>query len=156
MDDLKKLISDGLPLDITHPGLENLTPRQQEDLEKILPKRDQDQPLEPEDKKQLQNLQNLMQNGRPLDKTHPGYDKLTPKEQDDFDKLVDQKKRNGGNLPPKDAEDLDKLTAAIQLDQGPPAMTHRGVPNLSPEDKEKLRDILDKQKSEPLTSEEKE
>jgi len=28
LDDLKKVISDGLPLDVTHPGMENLIPRQ--------------------------------------------------------------------------------------------------------------------------------
>ena len=157
LDNLKKQISGGLPLDVTHPGLDNLIPRQQEDLKKILDKSKQGQPLEPDEKKHLQNLQNLMQNGRPLDQTHPGYDKLTPKEQNDFDKLVDQKKRNGGNLQFKDTQDLDKLAAAIQLDQGPPSMTHRGVPNLSPEDKQKFEDILDKQKAyETLTPQEKE
>jgi len=54
-----------------------------------------------------------MQNGRPLNEKHPGYSKLPPKDQDEFDQLKDQKKRNGGTLPPKQAEELDKLAAAV-------------------------------------------
>ena len=87
-----------------------------------------------------------MQNGRPLDNRHPGYKKLPSKAQDEFDQLNDQKKKNGGRLPRQETEDFDKLAAAIQLDQGPPSMSHRGVPNLIPEDKEKLNDILEKMK----------
>ena len=44
----------------------------------------------------------------------------------------------------------------MQLDQGPPSLIHRGAPNLIPDDKEKLKGILAKQKQkEPLTPEEK-
>ena len=54
-----------------------------------------------------------MQNGRPLNNRHPGYKKLPPQEQEDFDKLEQQKKQNGGTLPEKDAEDLEKLAGTI-------------------------------------------
>lgn len=150
---MKKLISDGKPLDVTHPGINNLTPRQNQNLKKILARRTPDQPLDPKDKVKLQNLQNLLQNGKPLNEKHPGYKDLEPRQKLSLEQLVGQKKRNGGNLLPKDAQYLEKLLGAIQLKTGPADLLHRGVPNLVAIDLVVFKAIVGKQSAkQPLAN----
>ena len=88
LGDLKNSVVHGEPLDGDHPGMSHLTPRQQNTLKDILAKKNDGKPIVPKDRQTLQNLQNLMLNGKPLDSKHPGYKKLKPKEQDAFDKLA--------------------------------------------------------------------
>ena len=67
-----------------------------------------------DDIKTLQNIQNLMVNGKPLDPRHPGYKKLRPRQRELFDKLVDQHRKSGGRgLQPDNANKLEKLAGAI-------------------------------------------
>lgn len=112
--------------------------------------------MTPEELDCLQNVQNLLQNGRPLNHRHPGYRKLPPQDREDYDNLIKQKKQNGGTLLPSEKDKLEKLAAAIQLESGPADLNHRGVPSLQPDDLDKFKDILAKKADkQPLTEDEK-
>lgn len=75
---------------------------------------------DPENRRQLQNLQNLMQNAKPIDEKHPGFKKLPHEDQSTFREL-DQKKKQGtesgtdasDSITPEEAKDLEKLAGAI-------------------------------------------
>ena len=84
----------GRPLDLTHPGMENLSPNEAEKFKKLLEQRDHGPPLSPEQKKQLSKLQEKLRDGIPLDERHPGMVNLTPRQQDRLRKL-NQMKKNG-------------------------------------------------------------
>ena len=128
LDELKNQIVHGKPLDTSHGGMCHLTHAQKETLSSLLSKRTYiTGPLPADDKKILQNIQNLMLNGAPLDEDHPGYKKLSPKDQHAFKELT-------RNHKIEDTEKLDRLLGAIQLGSGPYNMQHEGIHNLTDRD----------------------
>ena len=114
-----------------------------------------DEPIEPAEKRSLQNYQNLLLNGKPLDQHHMGYKKLRPKDQEVYSRL-NACHQKGKSLSPDEQEKLEKLAGAIQLNCGPYNQKHEGVNNLVPSEQETLQELLNKQASRrPLDDEEK-
>ena len=97
----------------------------------------------PEERRTLQNYQNLLLNGNPLDKKHPGYRRLKPKDQETYSRL-NSSRLSGAQLQPEEAQKLEKLAGAIQLNCGPYNKKHEGVNNLAPSEQEALDEILSK------------
>ena len=99
-----------------------------------------------DDLQELQNLQNLLQNGQPLTIDHPGYTRLTPNKRKQFKNLANIK-FNGGVLDPKDQDAFEKLANQIQQGDKPFDENHAGFANLNPQEKERLKKLLAKKRS---------
>ena len=112
LNDLKNKVAHGKPIDTNHEGMSHLTPSQQTAVKGLLRRRKNGEKLPQSDKKTLQNLQNLMVNGKPLDENHPGYKKLKPKEQANYDKLK-AAHVNSRNMSPDSVDKLEKMARSI-------------------------------------------
>ena len=66
------------PLDMSHEGVHNLVPKEQDSLEDLLGKRG---PLNDDEKADLREMKEIMRPAIPYDRLHPGFDSLTPKDQ---------------------------------------------------------------------------
>ena len=121
---LKNLIVNGVPLDKNHEGIQNLSPNQEEQFRKIEAKKEQGYDLKPEEKNQLNGLQELLRDGDPIDERHAGTANLTPLQQDRFKDLLKKAAKNqpsgadsssrsnnkkGVGMHPSDIEELNAL-----------------------------------------------
>lgn len=71
-EQFKNTIVNGVPLDQNHKGIVNLSPLQEEQFLQFESKKEQGKELTKKEKDQLNTLQELLKNGKPVDETHEG------------------------------------------------------------------------------------
>lgn len=132
MDDkLKNLIAHGKPLNRTNPAFENLSPAEAEQFDSIVAqkKKRMGKMIDPEQKQQLNDLQEKIRDGTPINEQHPGFsENLTPNQQDEFEDLAQKKEEP---LAPEEKAKLDFLKNLIAHGQ-PLDLSHPGLLNLTP------------------------
>lgn len=110
LDDLKERLVNGQKLDEKSPGVENLSPLQEEQLRKLAEKRTQDpKSLNPKELEKLEDLAMLMENGSPIDDTHVGANRnLTPNQMQKLKELL-KSQENGEPLKAADKNELENF-----------------------------------------------
>ena len=74
----KNSIVNGVPFDANHVGMVNLSPIQEEQYLKHEERKEKGHELKPDEKNQLNSLQELLRSGSPIDESHSGILNLTP------------------------------------------------------------------------------
>ena len=85
-DNLYDIIRFGRPIDENHPGFDNLNPEQQAKFRQLFSARKR-KDLDPEENAHMENLEDIIVNGIPIDEHHPGFKSLDPLEKRQFKKL---------------------------------------------------------------------
>ena len=148
---IKDIMDDPLPVDQDHPGWQNLTPSEQDQLNDLQSKQDQGKAMSPKDQAALDNLKDIVRDGRPIDENHPGFENLGPDEQDSLKDLLG-KIESGKVLSHEENQEIgkleDKVINGIPLDDAHPDIEK----TLCPSDQKALKDLINRE--EPLSNEE--
>ena len=73
-------MNDPITIDENHPGWKNLSRKEQRRFKDLFTRDNAHGDLSPEKEADLDNLIDIIKNGRPIDENHPGFDNLNPEQ----------------------------------------------------------------------------